>query len=206
LSGRTDEPVLLGLIDECAAVKQLSATLIVHATIGRHVRKDAFGFAGFRLFSVGIAGIGDHMQHLSRTTHRRLCRFGHGQQAAIVSGFGRDLLGHDQRMLTIDGCLHIVGGHFGATGGAHEVCFRFSVLLQFLQSFGDLAGLDHQFLVLVNFPGVARPVTISAGVAEFPVQGGTCDQLVKAADEALCAAKQSGRNRVVTAQMLRRSF
>jgi hypothetical protein len=46
--------------------------------------------------------------------------------------------GHDQRMLTIDRCLHIVGGHFGADGAAHEVCFRFFVLAQFLQGFGDL--------------------------------------------------------------------
>lgn len=56
-----------------------------------------------------------------------------------------------------------------------------------------------------HFPGVARPVTISAGVAEFPLQGGTRDELVRAADEALYAAKQSGRNRVVTAHM-RRTF
>jgi hypothetical protein len=84
--------------------------------------------------SVGIACVGDHMQHLSWTTHRRLCGFGHGQQAAIVGGFGRDLLGYDQRMLTIDGCLNIVGWYFGGNGCAHEVCFRFFVLLQFLQS------------------------------------------------------------------------
>ena len=57
-----------------------------------------------------------------------------------------------------------------------------------------------------HFPGVVRPVTISAGVAEFPIQGSTRDELVKSADEALYAAKQSGRNRVVTAQMLRRTF
>jgi len=55
-----------------------------------------------------------------------------------------------------------------------------------------------------HFPGVARRVTISAGVAEFPSQGGTRDELVKAADEALYAAKQNGRNRVFTPQMLRR--
>ncbi len=71
----------------------------------------------------------------------------HGQQAAIVGGFGRNLLVHDQRMLAIDRSLHIVGRHFGATGGAHKVGFRFSVLLQFLQGFGDLARLDHHFLV-----------------------------------------------------------
>jgi len=57
-----------------------------------------------------------------------------------------------------------------------------------------------------HFPGVARPVTISAGVAEFPTQGSTRDELVRAADEALYAAKQSGRDRVVTAPMLRRTF
>jgi len=57
-----------------------------------------------------------------------------------------------------------------------------------------------------QFPGVARPVTVSAGVAEFPSQGSTRDQLVQSADEALYVAKQTGRNRVVTAQMLRRTF
>ena len=49
------------------------------------------------------------------------------------------------------------------------------------------------------FPGVPRPVTISAGVAEFPVHGSTRDELVKAADSALYASKQAGRNRVTAA-------
>jgi len=57
-----------------------------------------------------------------------------------------------------------------------------------------------------HFPGVERKMTISAGVAEFPGQGATRNDLVKSADEALYAAKQSGRNRVVTAQMLRHIF
>ncbi len=47
-----------------------------------------------------------------------------------------------------------------------------------------------------QFPGVARLVTISAGVASFPQNGNTRDELVRAADAGLYAAKQAGRNRV----------
>jgi diguanylate cyclase (GGDEF)-like protein len=46
------------------------------------------------------------------------------------------------------------------------------------------------------FPGVPRPVTISAGVSEYPASGKTRDEVVKAADNALYASKQGGRNRV----------
>jgi hypothetical protein len=53
-------------------------------------------------------------------------------------------------MLAIHRSLHIVAGHFGATGRAHKVGFRFSVLMQFLQGLGDLARLDYQLLVLVR--------------------------------------------------------
>jgi diguanylate cyclase (GGDEF)-like protein len=47
-----------------------------------------------------------------------------------------------------------------------------------------------------QFPGVPRTVTISAGTAAFPEHGTTRDELVRAADAALYAAKQAGRNRV----------
>ena len=50
-----------------------------------------------------------------------------------------------------------------------------------------------------QFPGVPRPVTISAGTANYPEHGTTRDELVKAADAGLYAAKQSGRNRVCLA-------
>ena len=50
-----------------------------------------------------------------------------------------------------------------------------------------------------TFPGVARPVTISMGVASFPVDGDSRDALVAAADRALYAAKQGGRNKVIVA-------
>lgn len=51
-----------------------------------------------------------------------------------------------------------------------------------------------------EFPeGAAQPlgrVTISGGVATFPEDGNTVEQLLAAADHALYAAKQAGRNRV----------
>src|SRR3984885_4214124 len=53
------------------------------------------------------------------------------------------------------------------------------------------------------FPGVPRTVTISAGAAAFPEQGTTRDELVRAADSALYAAKQAGRNRIALATLVR---
>lgn len=48
----------------------------------------------------------------------------------------------------------------------------------------------------LQVPTVPRPVSISIGIAEYPQHGGTRDELVTAADNALYAAKQAGRNRV----------
>jgi len=50
-----------------------------------------------------------------------------------------------------------------------------------------------------QFPGVPRTITISAGVAAFPNHGRARDEIVRAADSGLYAAKQSGRNRVCPA-------
>ncbi len=54
------------------------------------------------------------------------------------------------------------------------------------------------------FPGLPRPVLISAGVASYPANGSNRDELVKAADEALYGAKQSGRNTVVACSSIPR--
>ena len=47
-------------------------------------------------------------------------------------------------------------------------------------------------------PGITLKVTISAGVAAFPVDGQTGEQVILKADKALYWAKQHGRNRVAT--------
>jgi diguanylate cyclase (GGDEF)-like protein len=54
-----------------------------------------------------------------------------------------------------------------------------------------------------SFPGVPRTVTISAGVAVFPGHGKSRDELIRAADNGLYAAKQAGRNRVCLATLVR---
>jgi two-component system, cell cycle response regulator len=45
------------------------------------------------------------------------------------------------------------------------------------------------------------PVTASFGVAAYPADGTTADQLVRAADDALYASKRAGRNRVTLARV-----
>jgi diguanylate cyclase (GGDEF)-like protein len=50
-----------------------------------------------------------------------------------------------------------------------------------------------------EFHGVSYPVTVSIGVAEFPANGITRDDIVRAADDALYDAKKAGRNRVCLA-------
>jgi diguanylate cyclase (GGDEF)-like protein len=54
-----------------------------------------------------------------------------------------------------------------------------------------------------QFPGVPRTVTISAGIAAFPHHGMTRDELIRAADNGLYAAKQAGRNRICAATLVR---
>ncbi len=52
-----------------------------------------------------------------------------------------------------------------------------------------------------NVNGTAIPVTISAGIAEFPTHGQSMESIVQAADSALYTAKTAGRNCVRTAAL-----
>ena len=54
-----------------------------------------------------------------------------------------------------------------------------------------------------QFPGVPRTVTISAGVSAFPDHGKGRDDLMRAADSGLYAAKQAGRNHTCLALLTR---
>lgn len=80
---------------------------------------------------------------------------------------------------------------------------EFAILLPETGAQNSLQVADklRRFVEKWQFPGVARPVTVSAGTATFPDNGSTRDDLVKAADAGLYAAKQAGRNcvRVVPA-------
>jgi diguanylate cyclase (GGDEF)-like protein len=59
----------------------------------------------------------------------------------------------------------------------------------------------------IRIPGPADPVriTISGGIASYPVDGDTLTDLIRLADEALYAAKQEGRDRICTADASRPS-
>ena len=55
-----------------------------------------------------------------------------------------------------------------------------------------------------NFREFRGSVTISAGIAAFPTHGRTRDEIVRAADSGLYAAKQAGRNRICLPQQPQR--
>ncbi len=52
---------------------------------------------------------------------------------------------------------------------------------------------------------IDRSVTISAGVAEYPLHSSSATELFHLADTALYQAKEEGRNRTVTIQTVERS-
>jgi len=78
---------------------------------------------------------------------------------------------------------------------------EFAVVLPATQGASAAAVAEKLRRVVANaeLPGVPYPVTVSIGVAEFPVHGITRDDIVGAADAALYDAKAAGRNQVCLA-------
>jgi diguanylate cyclase (GGDEF)-like protein len=73
---------------------------------------------------------------------------------------------------------------------------EFAVLLTDTVGEGALQVAERILTRVANeeFPG--RKITVSIGMAEFPVHGQTADAVISRADEALYAAKRAGRNRI----------
>ncbi len=69
----------------------------------------------------------------------------------------------------------------------------------------DVAEKLRKTIEAYPFPGVPRPVSISAGMAAYPEFGKTRDEIVASADAALYHAKQNGRNRIVSAEHVRQT-
>ncbi|GAC1319515.1 MAG: hypothetical protein NVSMB25_10430 [Thermoleophilaceae bacterium] len=75
---------------------------------------------------------------------------------------------------------------------------EFALILPDVDAEGALALADRLCRELrAEFLGEAVPITISFGLASYPAHGETAGSLLRAADEALYAAKQGGRNRTV---------
>lgn len=87
------------------------------------------------------------------------------------------------------------------------VCCRFGgeefiILLPnvYTEEAAAIAEVLREKCAVTNSP-CGRPVTLSAGVATYPEMAKTAEELIVAADEALYSAKQTGRNKVVIAQV-----
>jgi diguanylate cyclase (GGDEF)-like protein len=78
---------------------------------------------------------------------------------------------------------------------------EFAVVLPATQggSAASVADKLRRAVASAHFAGVSIPVTVSIGVAEFPANGITRDDIVRSADAALYQAKDAGRNRVCLA-------
>jgi diguanylate cyclase (GGDEF)-like protein len=67
----------------------------------------------------------------------------------------------------------------------------------------DMANKIRQRLALENFPG--GRITLSFGVAEFPLDGASGEALIAVADAALYQAKRKGRDQVITSSLADRA-
>jgi diguanylate cyclase (GGDEF)-like protein len=187
------------------SVADICATAIQNAHYVERVKQLAYldGLTGIfnrRFFEMRI------MEEIERAR-----RYGTGMAVimADIDGFKRlnDEFGH----VLGDEVLRQVSSVFHQQLRKVDVVCRyggeeFGILLTQVNAEQALAVADKLRKVVAGwqFPGVPRTVTISAGAAAFPDNGTSRDVLVRAADSALYAAKQGGRNKVCLATLARR--
>jgi diguanylate cyclase (GGDEF)-like protein len=110
-----------------------------------------------------------------------------------------DTFGHERgdEVLAALGALmrsELRGSDFAGRSGGEE----FIVMLPDTDRTGAMKVAEHlrQALHSMNVPGVSREITASFGVATYPDDALDGETLMRLADRALYAAKQSGRDRV----------
>lgn len=118
-----------------------------------------------------------------------------------------DTFGHDVG----DAVLRMTGQTVNEHLRSHDMAARyggeeFIVILPETSIEGAVIAAERlrQAIEIIDFAphGCHRRVTVSVGVAQYPVCGRGVEELIKQADEALYRAKQTGRNRVCLATII----
>jgi diguanylate cyclase (GGDEF)-like protein len=147
-----------------------------------------------------LTGLGNHRHFHERLQRELVAAEDAGQQLSLclvdVDDFKRvnDNYGHPtgDRVLSQIGVRLRQGGEAFRLGGD-----EFAVLLPGVD---EAAALETATSIIERLREMdvehSEQITVSAGVATFPVQGGGRDELIRLADSALYWAKEHGKNRV----------
>ncbi len=146
--------------------------------LGRAVERDMARAAKFQLPLALVVGDVDHFKSINDT-------FGHPAGDQVLLGVARILLDNSRQE---DAACRIGGEEFLLLAPDTNAESAFL-----------LAEKARRAIESADFP-VEKKVTMSFGVATFPEFGPTFESVLRAADGALYAAKEGGRNRTVLAR------
>jgi len=117
-----------------------------------------------------------------------------------------DVFGHEAGDLALRGCAHVLSQHLRRSdiacrlgGEEFAIVLPDSSLEHTRRRVTEICALVRQ-LSLRHRGQILGTVTLSAGIACAPEHALTAPNLLRAADEALYVAKQSGRNQVVVCE------
>jgi diguanylate cyclase (GGDEF)-like protein len=82
-------------------------------------------------------------------------------------------------------------------GGEEFVVVLLDTTATFYEEYAEKLREKIKAMSIKKNKSVMRTITISIGIAHYPAHGSSAEELIKAADMALYAAKNSGRNKVV---------